>query len=231
MKHFMIIFFIVFTSCINTIDNNELSPSKKTNNAEISISDLSEKLKMQFIYKTSVKKSKTNSVFVEVLNPPLHELYFESRLIILRQRIILILSNSNYNYDSLFISFKFKEARGEKDLVCYTKTAREFFINRYLSNLAYQSFNDYLFLNVDGSKMKKFSIYLRVLKEMYPESIKSFDYVQLVYNYLDEKQGRGNSKTKFSKEMLEELKRFLLETKDWKEFNEEDINYFLNYKF
>jgi hypothetical protein len=66
---------------------------------------------------------------------------------------------------------------------------------------------------------------------MYPESIKSFDYVQLVYNYLDEKQGRGNSKTKFSKEMLEELKRFLLETKDWKEFNEEDINYFLNYKF
>ncbi len=230
-KCFLIGLILIFNSCSNIDDNDVILNRNEIKNAQPSILQLSKKLETEFIYKTEVKANKNGSIFVEVINAPLQEMYFDSRLMVLRQRIVLILANTNFNGDSLFISFIFKEAKGEKDLVCYTKNAREFIISRYSSNLAYKSFNDYLYLNVDGSKMDKFSIYLKVTKENNKNVFVPTDYVELVYNYLDESQGRGNSKTKYSKKILEELKRFLLETKDWKEFNEEDINYFLNYKF
>lgn len=219
IKFFILAMLIMFLTSCNEGDKND-GISK--------VNIFKEKLKQKFLYKTEVY-NRNNSVFVKVIEPPLYEIYYETRLMILRQKIVLILNETTTSCDSLFISFAFKEVKGDTDLVCFTKTARDIFCSKYSTNIAFKSFYDYLYLNMNGEKVKIFSSYFKVLKKFYPKSINTFDYIQHVYNYLDEYQGKG--KHQHTKEMLQELKNFLLETKDWKEFNEEDINYFLHYKF
>lgn len=207
---------LILTSCSSHVEKSE----------PIDVLQI-ERIVSDYIYPAKVSVRAPGSILIN-LKTPLHEIYYESKLGVLRDKIILLVQNNLTNIDSLFINFDVKESKGELMLEYFTKEQIKGIIHFNQTNKMYSDFNDRIFRNFDGNKLHSFSLYLKVLKKMYPKEVVQDDYILLLYDYIDERQGVTNGNK--AENILKELKRVIVEGKEWKDFDERDIDYFLNYR-
>jgi hypothetical protein len=185
-----------------------------------------EKLINDSVYPATIKHER-NKITVN-LKTPVTEIYFESRMVVTCERIVLLLKNEVPKIDSLLINFEVPEAKGEPNIRFYDQRTMTGVIQFNETNKMYHDFNSYIFKNLNGSKLEQFTIYLKVLKSVEPKSVPTVDYIETLYNYIDETQNKSKGDT--TKKVIEALKKLIVDTQEWKGYNPTDVDYFLNYK-
>ena len=207
---------VIFCSCSDSQDKQ--SESKNIDFASF------EKILSDTIY--PIKASLQRKGLFLNIQVPVQEIYYQNKMNVTCEKIILMSKEKLQNFDTLWINFDVKEAKGEKMIQYYPKERFSFVIDLYTKNKMYRDFNHYIFKNFDGEKLSSFSMYLKVLKKGVDARV-SDDYIQVLYGYIDERQ--GNIQGTFNTEVLKTLKKVIIDGKEWPDFNPADVDYFLNY--
>lgn len=176
----------------------------------------------------------TNIVYTEDhlminLKTPLPEMYYEKKMDVIRQRAIFLIHDKIQQIDTLWINFDIIELKKEPMIVYYDRLRIDKIIQVESNDKMHYNFESYIIKHLDGEKLHKFSIYLGTVKMANPELNISDDYVQMLFLLIDENRGKLNDA--HIRQILITLKNLIIADKqEWKDFNPEDINYFLNYK-
>ena len=213
---------LIFVSCTETVVKEINSPketaaidtiSKRINDNLFPISN--------FLHK--------GSLFKIELTLPISEIYYENKLNIIREEVILLISEQTNSIDSVFINFKVSGSNSPDEfLVLYDKKLIDKVVDFNSKNKMYRDFNQFILKNIDGNELAQLSVYLKVLKTVDPKIVKTDDFIQLLYDYIDEFQKKPKATP--NRDILIALKKLIIDGKEWKDFNPNDIDYFLNYQ-
>lgn len=163
------------------------------------------------------------------LNTALPEMYYENKMGVIRERAIFLIRDKIKQVDTLWINFDIKELKKEPLIAYYDRPGIDKVIQLESNDKMQYDFKSYIVKHLDGEKLFRFSTYLTAVKTANPEFEVSDDYIQMLFLLIDE--SRGKLKNRYIRQILITLRNLIiLDNKEWKDFNQEDVDYFLNYK-
>jgi hypothetical protein len=218
----IVVLSLIFWSC-----NSDTEKKVVHSEDEAPINNISKRINDSLFHVNSFLY-KGNLLKIE-LKLPISEIYYENKVNIIREEVILLISEQSSNIDSVFINFKVNESHHPDEfLVLYDKKLIDKVVDFNSKNKMYRDFNKFILKNINGDELAQFSVYLKVLKTVDPKIVKTDDFIQLLYDYIDEFKNKSNPTP--NRDILIALKKLIIDGKEWKDFNPNDIDYFLNYQ-
>jgi len=175
------------------------------------------------LFPCSVAKNNRNLIINFIV--PIEEIYFEKRMVIVQERAIVLMNKRLLNLDTVFFNFDIKGKDNENLIYYFTSNQINNIIEYNAKNKMLYDFNTYLFKHITPSKLESFNVYLKVLRKEYPNI--SIDFIEIIHSLFEEK--RNGLKEGPAHSTLIMLKDVILNVNEWKEFKQEDIDYFINY--
>ncbi len=206
---------------INCSDNS-INP-KLTTTDDVDLKEI-EKTITDSLYPVKVTK-KGNGILLN-MQTPMPEIYYESKLSIIFEKVVLLTKTKINDFDTLWINFDVKESNGEQMIRFYDKKTFLGVIEFNSKNKMYCDFNAYILKHLDGEKLAHLSKYLKILKHV--DSTVPTDYIVLLNDYIDERH--GYTKGTHAADILTALKKVIVDGKEWPNFSLKDVDYFLLYK-